>query len=329
MKTKVLITVDVEPSIAGAFVDPARYKPLIHEPVWGEVAGRSEALGYLIETLARHRLPATFFVEAAHTCYFDEQIMGNYARRLADAGHDVALHLHPAWLTFKAGQRDSGRPISDQCSDLDDDRLVRLMDEGRACIESWTGIAPACFRSGNFSVSRAIYRAMHKAGLRTSSNICVGVAPPADASLRFPGGVHSIEGITELPVTCFVDHGPVGRGRSRPMQITACRFEEQRAILTALHAAGGSVAVIVTHPFEFLKWSGCAFSGLRPNRLVQQRFERLCAHLADNADRFDVIPMRWIADHGTAPEPAIALDGKPFSSLFRAVENFVNDRIPM
>ena len=46
-KTKVVLSVDTEPSIAGAFVIPA-HKPLLHEPVAGEVNGRSEALGCLV-----------------------------------------------------------------------------------------------------------------------------------------------------------------------------------------------------------------------------------------------------------------------------------------
>ncbi len=81
MKTKVVITVDTEPWIAGAFANPKRNKPCIHEPVWGEVGGKSQALGYILETLSRFQLCATFFVETVHLSYFPEQIMGEYVRR--------------------------------------------------------------------------------------------------------------------------------------------------------------------------------------------------------------------------------------------------------
>ncbi len=124
MKTKVVITVDVEPSIAGAFADAGRYEPLIHEPVWGEVAGKSEALGLLIETLTRYELRATFFVETAHVSYFPEHLMGGYVRRLVDAGQEIGLHLHPCWLNFPTEHRGKGPWVSDQCSDLADDRLT-------------------------------------------------------------------------------------------------------------------------------------------------------------------------------------------------------------
>ena len=209
-----------------------------------------------------------------------------------------------------------------------EDRLAELIAEGRQRIADWTGKSPNCFRTGNFSVSRGVYRAMRAAGMRVSSNICAAVTPPLDETLRLPGGVHRIEGITELPVTCFTDNGPVGRGSLRPMQITACSFEEQRTILTALRAAGSSVAVIVTHPFEFLKWSGSTFSRLRRNRLVQRRFNRLCAFLAENGDQFNVVPIDVIARTGIESEPAITIKGGMVSSTLRAAENFVNDHLP-
>ena len=86
-KTKVVLTVDVEPSVGGAFTDP-RHTPLLDEPVGGEVKGRSEGLGFLIETLCGHGLTATFFVETVHTRYFGDLAMGRYAEQLVRAGQD-------------------------------------------------------------------------------------------------------------------------------------------------------------------------------------------------------------------------------------------------
>src|SRR3546814_8051654 len=103
MKTAVVITVDTEPSLAGAFDDPTLYAPLIHEPVWGEVAGTSQALGFLVQMLRSHGLEATFFIETAHTRYFGKKAMAGYAERLIAAGQDVQLHLHPMWLNFENG----------------------------------------------------------------------------------------------------------------------------------------------------------------------------------------------------------------------------------
>ncbi len=335
MKTKLVITVDTEPSIAGAFGDPKRYKPCIHEPVWGEVGGKSQALGFILETLSRFQLCATFFVETVHLSYFPERIMGGYVRRIRDAEQDIQLHLHPCWLSFEQGWKSGDNPFTDQCGEMTDDQLVSLIATGCGRICDWTGEAPCSLRTGNFSVSASVYRAMKATGLPISSNICVAVAPPAEASFdqwgatsSLAGGIHHLEGIIELPVTCFKDHGPVGRGQLRPLQITACSFEEQRTQLMALHRAGASVAVIVTHPFEFLRWSGADYSHLCANRLVQRRFERFCTFLVDNADCFEVVPIGRFVDEGFDFEPAIGLDGSAISATRRAFENFINDRLP-
>lgn len=333
MKTKVVITVDTEPSIAGAFDDPNRYQPRIDEPIWGDVGGKSQALGFMLETLNRFQLCATFFVETVHLSYFPEQIMSGYVGKIRDAEQDVQLHLHPCWLSFEQGWKGGDDPTTDQCGDLTEGQLVSLIAAGCERIRAWTGTAPRGLRTGNFSVSGSVYRAMKAAGLPISSNICVAVAPYAeDLSEQWgepaglAGGIHHIEGIVELPVTCFKDRGPVGRGRLRPMQITACSFAEQRSQLTALHRAGASVAVIVTHPFEFLRWSGADFARLRPNRMVQRRFERLCAFLADNSDRFEVVPIGRLREEELDVEQAVSLDGDVISATRRTVENFVNDR---
>lgn len=334
MKTKVVITVDTEPSVAGAFADSVRYKPLIHEPVWGESGGKSQALGFMLDTLTRYKLHGTFFVETAHRSYFSEKIMGEYARKICDAGQDVQLHLHPCWLSFEAGWREGDTPFSDQCCELTEDQLISIINSGCAQIAEWTGKKPYCMRTGNFSVSKSVYRAMNAAGLKVASNICVAVAPPstdtADQWGGLPGlagGLHNLEGVMELPVACFKDYGPVGRGNMRGLQVTACSFAEQRKYLFDLHEANAPIAVIVTHPFEFLQWSGPDYSNLRANRLVQRRFERLCAFLAENDDCFDVVPICHFAEEELSNEPAVELEGNAILGTGRAVTNFLNDRL--
>ncbi len=336
MKTKVVITVDTEPSIAGAFANPERYKPRIDEPVWGAVGGRSQALGFMIDTLVHNGLRATFFVETVHLAYFSEQSMSDYVHRLHQAEQDVQLHLHPCWLSFEQGFAPGHTPLTDQCSELPETQLADLIGAGCERIGRWTGNAPTGMRTGNFSSSASVYRAMKIAGLSIASNICIAVSPPAEASpdlwgepSSLAGGIHKLEGIVELPVTCFKDHGPVGRGQLRPLQITACTFEELQAQLSALHNAGAPVAVIVTHPFEFLRWSDPDFAKLRANRLVQRRFEKLCAFLAENTDRFETVPIGRFMDEPFEFGAATDLDGNAVFATRRAVENFVNDRVPL
>lgn len=326
LRTKVALTVDLEPSIAGAFIDPD-CKPVLHEPVAGEIDGKSEALGFLIEILSRHCLTATFFVEVAHTRYFGDRAMGGYVERLLHAGQDVQLHLHPCWLSFRESRLMPGKPLTDKCSEIGVAQLAELIGEGASQIAAWTGTQPSGMRTGNFSAAKSVFEAMWQAGLRYSSNICLAVERPPEPELALTGGIHHVAGIRELPVTCFVDFGPIGRGRLRPMQVTALTAREQINLLRAAHECGNPVVVIVTHPFEFIKKRDFHYTKIRPNQMVQRRFRQLCEFLSENSDTFEVLPLATAADAIETPHPWTELTGNWAAAIGRAVQNGINDRL--
>ena len=327
VKTKVVLTVDTEPSIAGAFWRNEAATPLIHEPVAGMVEGRSEALGFLVETLTSHGLVATFFVETVHTRYFSDRMMGGYVERLLRAHQDVQLHLHPCWLSFKDGKLDRSNLVTDHCHELETGRLTALIGEGADQIRTWTGKRPTGMRTGNFSTALSVFEAMRQVGLSRASNICLAAHRPPEPELAVRGGVHDFAGIRELPVTCFFDVGPVGRGRLRPMQVTALTAREQIRLLDSAHDVQNPVVVIVTHPFEFVKKTDFRYTNLRPNRIIQDRFRRLCAFLSVNSDRFEVVPLAAAADAVEGRQAWSELTGNAFNSIVRAVANTVNDRL--
>jgi len=111
------------------------------------------------------------------------------------------------------------------------------------------------------------------------------------------------------------------------MQVTSLSFAEMTRILNQTHAKGGSIAVIITHPFEFTKKKNAQFEGLTANRLVQRRFERLCRYLNRNRDRFDVVPIGVLGGGNEREEPAQDLQGNGMMAFGRAASNFLNDLI--
>jgi len=325
-KTKVILTVDTEPSIAGAFED-AKYLPLLHEPIAGVVGGQSEALGFILRVLREYELMATFFVETCHANFFRNSEMRVYVDQLCAASQDVQLHLHPSWLSFNDGKFHRSAKISDHCSDLAVDHLSEIIIKGCDLLASWTGESPTSMRTGNFSTNRGVFRAMKQAGLLYSSNICLAVQPPQEKELQLSGGVHLIDDVLEFPVTCFHDRGPVGRGQLRPMQVTALGASEMIDLLNKIDDMGGGVAVIVTHPFEFVKTKDFRYSSIRPNRLVQGRLKTLCGFLAGNADKYEVVSFGAIADDQPSTGPQTTPSGSSMNSIFRACQNYVNDRM--
>jgi peptidoglycan/xylan/chitin deacetylase (PgdA/CDA1 family) len=321
MKTKVIFTVDTEPSIAGALAD-TRLKPLIHEPVWGEVKGRSEALGFLTRTLSRHQIPATFFVETLNSAYFGNQ-MRPYVEHLLDNNFDVQLHLHPVWLNYA---KDNQATYNDNCTDLPSAQLQHLIENGINTLEEWTGSRPVAMRTGNFSASEMIFSAMQKAGIRVSSNICVAVNPPKEPHLNLSGGAFSAQQVMELPATSFIDNSLVGRGRWRSMQITSCSAGELCSLLDQAQNAAVEYIVLVTHPFEFIKKKGWQYKNITQNSLVQQRLEVLCQHLDNNRDRFEPTDIKTLFNNDLfRAAPAPTLYGNKMQALSRAAQNLLND----
>jgi peptidoglycan/xylan/chitin deacetylase (PgdA/CDA1 family) len=326
-RTKVVLTVDTEASIAGALRSDDDYSPLLDEPVAGEVDGKSEALGFVLETLVNYGFVATFFVETAQTKFFPASRMGQYVELLMRAAQDVQLHLHPCWLSFRNGKLDRSSIVTDRCDLLEMEELVPLIEEGSEILQSWTGVRPTAMRTGNFATSLSVFEAMRRAGLQYASNICIAVHRPSDPQLAVSGGVHQFAGIRELPTTCFADIGPVGRGCYRPMSITALSAREQMTLLTAAHSCKNAVVVILTHPFEFTKRRDFRYKRLRANRLVQRRFRQLCAFLAANQDKFEVTPLSKAAYQLSGSETWTDLRGRWTHSLVRAGQNFLNDHL--
>ena len=61
--TQICITTDTEFSIAGHFKCPEQYFPVAEPAVYGEVDGREEALGFMLETFDRYDISSSFFIE--------------------------------------------------------------------------------------------------------------------------------------------------------------------------------------------------------------------------------------------------------------------------
>ncbi len=111
------------------------------------------------------------------------------------------------------------------------------------------------------------------------------------------------------------------------MQVNALTAREQISLLNAAHENENPVVVIVTHPQEFVKKRDFRYTDLRPNRVIQNRFRRLCAFLSANSDRFEVVPLAVAADTIDTPQRWTELTGNALNSVVRAVANTVNDHV--
>lgn len=328
MRTEVAITVDTEFNIGGALTFPDRFRPISNEVVDCVIDGRSEGLGFILETLARYGLTATFFVEALNHRYFGDVPMAKVCKRLNDAGQDVQLHIHPCWLSFENGSRAVTR-FNDNCAGRTVDEMVSILNDGLKAFERWGVSRPVAMRTGNFSVDESVYDAMSQLGVIASSNIATTISPPANPAYCVSNGRFQFHGVTEVPLTNFSDVDCVGISHQRALTITACSWSEIKSALWCARRSSMQTVVILTHAFEFVKSGSFRFERLRRNRVNQRRFERLCEFLSKHSD--DFVPVTFGGKVGEwaalGQVPSVKLIGSPIRALARATENFVNDRI--
>jgi peptidoglycan/xylan/chitin deacetylase (PgdA/CDA1 family) len=332
VKTKVIISIDTEFSIGGAFDDPANNMPVGAQTVLCEVAGRSHGLGYLLDTFATFGTKATFFVEAFNSYYFGDRPMRDLAMRIMDAGHDVQLHLHPCWTYFRNPdwtERLQSDPPTDHMDGRSVAQLTAWLADGVAIFERWGIGRPGALRTGSMIVDRSVYQAMERVGIRYSSNVALGLYRPADAGLHFYSGIHRVEGVTEICVLTYIDAAIGRRAHYRALTITGASWQETRTLLLRAREADVESVVILTHPFEYVKYDRQDFSGLVPNRINQRRLALLCEFLRDHDDRYEVATLGDLASRPPPPpSPAnVILKVPPHCVVGRIVQNGLNSRI--
>ena len=330
MQTEVCITVDVEFSIGGAFTFPQSRRPIARPTVECSISGEEQGLGFLLEQLAARRIRATFFLETLNTAYFGPDVMGRFAHRIADAGHDVQVHLHPCWLYFRDqywAERLTGTKPNDSCSTYSIVELCEMLELSIDMFRRWGLPRPFALRVGNLDVGANVYAAMSRTGFRIGSNIGLSIRRPRDARLHFSGGRHWIDGVLELPVLTFRDFQLGHLHHDRSTTIAGTSSAEIEWLLVAAHRKQVSPVVIVTHPFEFVNRKNFSWDSIRPNRTTQARLIRLLKFLGENRDKFSPTTIadcdgHW--DHNPHSLEA-ALSVPPVLAAGRMINNKFND----
>jgi len=288
--TQVFFTVDVEISMGGAWTR-ADWEPLtLDDCVYCRLAGgRAAGVPLIMETLEAGGLRGNFFVDSALHHLAGAEAFGNLCRTIADRGHDVQLHLHPAAIAYadlrRRGPVASCPPgVTDMIADLPVERQGALLTEGRDLVAGATGRAPAAFRSGNYSFGPTLLEALRRTGFAVDLS-----ANPAFPCGEMLGGRHAPQrmgGLVELPVTQLLGHRVPGRGW-RPLEVNAISAGEMRRALLQLHAGGQRAAVIVFHSFALTKNRGRG-GRARLDRIGRRRLRDLGRFLVDHHDRLPV-----------------------------------------
>lgn len=291
--TKVCITIDIECSIGGAFRDLTLF-PVGTQAIWCNIEGRSQGLGFILETLRAEGIFGTFFLETNHTHYFTDSPMRRAAERIHCEGHDTQLHAHPCWSIFQSPdwREDlSERKRSDNSHGLSIAGSVEIIKHGLRKFNEWVLPTPLVFRSGNLQHDENLYRALSQCGIKTSSSVGLGIFDSGESKFQLNSGHHTFHGVSELPVLSYDDRLHWRRPSLKCLTIAGTSFLETCLLLQQAEIHGVPLVVVLTHPFEFIQKNDDQFTSMRPHSINQRRLRDLAKFLGENKTRFPCITM--------------------------------------
>ena len=279
----VFITIDTEFSPRFPNGRASGFVREIAREIDGDTADGQFGLAYQLGILDTFGLRAVFFVESLFASAIGLDPLRRIVGMIQDRGHEVQLHLHPEWLSFVTSSILTLGPrpyLKDYTEDEQTLLIARGIQNLRDC-----GVRSLCaFRAGKYGANFDTLRALERNGLLydTSHNTCyLGHACDMDTTelLLQPT---KICGVYEFPISFFRD----GPGHYRHLQLCACSSQELINALTMAWERGWYSLVLVSHSFELIKRRKQTKKPALVDRVVLQRFERLCRFLAENRDKF-------------------------------------------
>lgn len=327
MTTDVALTFDIEFDVNGTFGGYPHRKPAGAERFSiGSNNGGLSGLDRILQSLAAHDIRATFFIETLQTAWFGMEEMGAVAQKIASAGHELQLHLHPVWLLFddphwqeKYARNPPRARTHDSLVPLDADRCIEIISRGLGVFREWNLPAPTVVRTGSLVIEPHLYRSFARCGLRFSSSVGLGIYLPRVDSLHRYSTPWTVDGVMELPLTSFIGVDPALRRKTRLATVIGMGRAEQRAVLRAAAQAGAPYVMILSHVSEFLREKN---GRLQADSLTASKFESLCRLAREDAG-YRPVTVSEIAASISATQPThdIHIEVPRLASVSRLVDH--------
>lgn len=316
--------------------------------ILGQVAGSGDDWGTfrIADICARHRAPATFFVDVYEVSLWGESRMRDLTRRLNDRGFDVQLHTHPGWRDDPhdfTELRELKRKRSYLSQQLDFmvklslEQQISVLREGMEMLKQWIGVAPVAHRSGGYSINTDTVAALRAVGIALDSSMHHG-----HAHSHVTWSVNSVverDGIIELPVT-LLDYvfkvPPVGALYRKMMKtdLDSCSLEELVAYVDQAVARGMSVMNLFMHSYSLLSFD-LDYRRIEPQpedadkldaflALMQRRDDVRVMSCAQMLARYKVAPEEF---HGPDSVPEVAVNGKIMRLGLAKIRNRVHEAV--
>lgn len=278
--TGVFITVDTELSV-GRYLRGLGPHENLCESVFGVCGEGTFGILHQIRRLDAYGLKAVFFVDPMPAQVFGLDIIKRVVAPILEAGHEAQLHIHTEWLPYMSiDPVDGRRGTSIRDFDYGDQRA--LLEMARGLLMAAGAPPPLAFRAGNYGANDDTLRALASLGIRYDTSFNPGYAGDRPRISLPPAAVEPMlhHGVVEFPISCIADRP----GGFRHAQLCALSAWEMRDALRHAASSGQRYFTLVSHSFELL-----SRDRQRANRTVVERFERLCAFLADPANNLGVL----------------------------------------
>lgn len=243
----------------------------------GETAEGDAGIFYQMDVFERHGLKGVFFVDPIPALLWGTDAIADVVGPIVERGHDVQLHLHTEWLGLPGIDNPLGDRTGANLKDFTRAEQKVLLELAIDLLVQAGAPRPVAFRAGNYGANDDTLRALAELGLTHDSSHSPGLmdgdcAIGLSAEHRRP--LRRL-GVIEVPIGCIGDTF----GGLRHAQLTAISYREIVAALRHARANGYDSFTMVSHSFELL----CR-QRTRINRIVQRRFENVCAQVEKMRD---------------------------------------------
>lgn len=235
----IIITVDTEATNRQGCITP------LEKTVYGEIGGQSYGITRIMDLCEEFHVKATFFVDVFASHYFGEGAIRQVCQEIQRRGHDVQLHTHPHWLDSKPN-----------LCDYDLTRQTELIAHGKELLTRWLGQPPVAHRAGAFAANADTLVALKRNDILLDCSQFAAYPRCQLGRLNLPvNAISEVGGVTELPVTSFVEL-QVGRRRKwRLVDIDADTVAEIKHVLREAQRKGLPVVTLLLHSFSFVNWN--------------------------------------------------------------------------
>ncbi|PPD35136.1 MAG: polysaccharide deacetylase [Methylomonas sp.] len=314
---KVFITIDTEIWCDGWIDIDNKFPASFKKYIYGSTPQGEYGLPFQLKVLDDYDIEGIFFVEPLFSLRFGKQPLSDIVGMIQTHKQEIGLHPHPEWID------EAKKPILNaifnkipRLSLLSFEQQKKVITIGKELLQQAGSTPISCFRAGSYAANNNTLKALAENNIFIDSSYNyasdVGVedmAPGLTLIQPFTFGA-----VTVYPVSFFEDKSP---NKYRPLQLTACSTKEIEFILNHAFENQLDSVVIVSHSFELLTPDKS-----RPNKLLVDRFIKLCHFLSENRDKFQSSHMSKLQSKTMTEQKSI-----PRSNIFRTFDRMLEQKI--